>query len=141
VTTTRPTLPGLVFVLCGASALLLSACSSATAPEPSSPAVTAPTPTNTATQSADLTPEPTPTATQLETFAMPNLVGMNLRDAQDTLQSLNSYFINQEDARGFDRIQLLDFAWHVCAQEPAAGTVIDIAYITTLSSVKLEEVC
>ncbi|WP_062381232.1 PASTA domain-containing protein [Demequina pelophila] len=76
-----------------------------------------------------------------ETFTMPSLVGMNLQLAQDSLQELGSYFLDQEDWTGDGRRQLIDTNWQVCAQEPAAGTETSIGEIVTLWSVKLSETC
>lgn len=40
-------------------------------------------------------------AEEPETFKMPRLVGQNLQDAQDRLQSLGSYLLQQDDARAW----------------------------------------
>lgn len=89
------------------------------------------------------TTEPTPEAAAAaeETFEMPSLVGMNLQTAQDTLQSLDSWFLDQEDASGLGRMQMVDSNWQVCQQDPAAGTVVPISTVVTLWSVKLDEAC
>ena len=76
-----------------------------------------------------------------ETFKMPSVVGMNLQDAQDLLQSLGSYVMDQEDASGRGRLQLLDRNWKVCTQDPGAGKSVDISAVVTLGSVKLGESC
>ena len=98
------------------------------------------TPEPTETQEETAMPEETPAAA-VETFSMPKVVGMNLQDAQDLLQSLGSYLMDQRDATGQGRLQLLDRNWTVCSQEPAPGTKTDISEIVTLSSVKLDEYC
>ncbi|NHA66847.1 PASTA domain-containing protein [Phycicoccus flavus] len=72
---------------------------------------------------------------------MPKLVGKNLQLAQDILQSKDSYLLDQEDAAGLDRIQVLDSNWKVCSQDPKAGTKVSIDALITLSSVKLDEGC
>jgi hypothetical protein len=76
-----------------------------------------------------------------ETFTMPSLVGSNLQDAQDRLQSLGSYVLDQEDASGLDRFQVLDANWKVCAQTPAAGTRTPTSAAVLLEAVKLHESC
>jgi hypothetical protein len=92
------------------------------------------------------TPEPavaTPAevASTPETFAMPKLVGVNLQLAQDTLQSLGSYVLDQEDASGLERFQVNDSNWKVCSQKPKAGASVRIEAVVLLSSVKLAEDC
>ena len=72
---------------------------------------------------------------------MPNLVGENLQDAQDELQSLGSFLMDQVDATGEDRWQLLDSNWYVCSQKPAAGKKVSLAAIVKLYVVKIEESC
>lgn len=94
----------------------------------------------TETQEETTAPEDT-AAAAVETFKMPNVVGMNLQDAQDLLQSLGSYAMDQQDASGRGRLQLLDRNWTVCTQDPAPGTKADISGIVTLASVKLDEYC
>jgi vacuolar-type H+-ATPase subunit H len=78
---------------------------------------------------------------EIETFTMPDLVGMNLQDAQDILQNLGSILLDQEDASGKDRFQVNDSNWHVCTQDPAPGTDASISDTITLGSVKLDEDC
>lgn len=72
---------------------------------------------------------------------MPDLVGKNLQKAQDRLQSLGSFLMDQEDATGEGRWQLLDANWYVCSQKPAAGKKVALSAIVTLYVVKLEESC
>ena len=95
---------------------------------------------------AEATPDPvvaTPAevAPTPETFVMPKLVGKNLQLAQDTLQSVGSYVLDQEDASGLGRLQVNDSNWKVCSQKPKAGASIPIETVVLLSSVKLSEDC
>jgi beta-lactam-binding protein with PASTA domain len=76
-----------------------------------------------------------------ETFVMPFLVGANLQDAQDRLQSLGSFLLTQNDATGLERFQMLDSGWKVCAQFPAAGTKASLGRMVDLRVVKLHESC
>ncbi|MFW7414078.1 Ltp family lipoprotein [Demequina sp. SO4-18] len=85
---------------------------------------------------AEPTESPAPT-----TLTMPDVVGTNLQDAQDSLQALGSYFLDQEDASGEDRTQIVDSNWRVCTQEPVAGTEIPIEATVILASVKEDEPC
>jgi len=82
-----------------------------------------------------------PVTSELETFTMPALEGMVLQDAQDTLQALGSYLMDQQDASGMDRMQMNDSNWVVCSQDPAAGTETPLETIVVLASVKLDETC
>lgn len=76
-----------------------------------------------------------------QTFVMPDLVGAVLQDAQDQLQSLGSYSLDQEDASGVDRLQILDSNWIVCRQAPPPGTEVSLDKLVTLWSVKIGERC
>lgn len=72
---------------------------------------------------------------------MPNLVGENLQLAQDQLQALGSYLMDQEDAAGLSRVQVIDSNWQVCVQSPAPGKTVPVDTMVVLSSVKLAEHC
>ena len=72
---------------------------------------------------------------------MPALVGMNLQLAQDTLQARGSWLMDQQDASGLGRMQILDSNWHVCTQDPAPGATVPVSTLVTLASVKLDERC
>ncbi len=74
-------------------------------------------------------------------FRMPKLVGMVLQDAQDVLQSRGNYLLDQEDASGRGRWQLLDSGWKVCAQKPRPGASTPVETVVTLWSVKISERC
>jgi beta-lactam-binding protein with PASTA domain len=76
-----------------------------------------------------------------EDFVMPRLVGMNLQDAQDTLQALDSYILTQTDATGMERFQVIDSGWKVCYQRPVAGTTTPLEEMVDLGVVKLDESC
>jgi len=76
-----------------------------------------------------------------EVFKMPNVVGQNLQLSQDQLQALGSYLMDQTDAAGLNRIQVLDSNWRVCTQSPAPGKTVPVATMVVLSSVKLAEQC
>jgi hypothetical protein len=83
----------------------------------------------------------TTTAQQTPTMTMPNVLGKNLQLAQDTLQRLGSYVMDQQDASGLGRMQINDSNWKVCTQDPAAGAVVPTDTLVTLGSVKLTEAC
>jgi hypothetical protein len=75
---------------------------------------------------------------------MPNLVGSNLQDAQDTIQRLTDFGIavtTSHDATGAGRQQVLDRNWKVCSQSVAPGETITSNTSIDFGAVKLEEDC
>ena len=75
------------------------------------------------------TPAPTPAPTQPPTPApapqqalMPEVVCMNLQQAQDYIQTFGVFYSRSEDATGRGRMQVLDSNWQVVGQYPAPGT-------------------
>jgi hypothetical protein len=121
--------------------LILAGCGTPAAgqSEPvSSPSVAQPTPASTTDQPSPAQPSETAVP---QTFTMPDLVGKNLQDAQDALQALGSYLLDQQDASGKSRLQVDDSNWQVCTQEPAAGQEVSVAATVALASVKLDEQC
>lgn len=102
-----------------------------------------------ATSSAEPSPAGVrPTVSRTEPtvgFKMPNLVGMNLQNAQNEVQKNGIFFSRSHDLRG-SRAQVLDSNWQVCIQTPAAGTHIkgkaaDFEGAIDLGVVKLTETC
>lgn len=55
---------------------------------------------------------------------MPDVVCMNLQEAQDEIQDHGVLFSRSEDATGKDRMQLIDSNWIVVKQSPKPGTLI-----------------
>jgi len=53
---------------------------------------------------------------QPETAEIPNVVGMNLQDAQDCLQSKGFYYLDDQPAPGEPRFQVNDSNWTVIRQ-------------------------
>jgi hypothetical protein len=112
-----------------------------TAQPPAAPAVTV-----TAQPPVAAPPTPKPEAKKApapakDTFTMPALVGMILQDAQDLLQTKGSYLMDQQDASGLERLQVLDANWKVCSQSPKKGTHVATDAMIVLRSVKLIESC
>jgi len=105
--------------------------------------VTPPAPETTSVAESAAEPPATaePAAPEVEFFTMPKLVGKNLQLAQDTLQSLGSYVLDQEDASGLGRLQVNDSNWKVCSQRPKAGSKTPTDTVVLLASVKLDETC
>lgn len=74
-------------------------------------------------------------------FTMPDLVGKSLQEAQDELQALGSFLMDQEDATDKGRLQIIDDNWTVCSQDPEAGEQHSKLDVVTLWSVKNGEDC
>lgn len=53
---------------------------------------------------------------QPDTAEIPNVVGMNLQDAQDCLQSKGFYYLDDQPAPGEPRFQVNDSNWTVTRQ-------------------------
>ena len=135
-------------------AVLLTACGGSGAPAQVTVTATPETVTATATASAEEPTESTPAPSEssvepeeplesavAETFVMPKVTGLVLQDAQDLLQTLGSYLMDQQDASGLERLQIDDSNWKVCAQAPKAGSKVPIETIVVLKAVKLRESC
>lgn len=103
------------------------------------------------TETADTTPDPAtdqpadqPAESDTTEWAMPNLVGTNLQDAQDQIQSLTDgavFYSASHDLSGKDRSQVLDSNWQVCSQNIAPGSPITSASEIALGAVKISETC
>jgi PASTA domain len=98
------------------------------APDPvAEPATTAaPAEAPVATVAPDPVQEPAATtppaeAATAEVALMPNVVGMNLQDAQDLIQEHGVFLSLSEDASGRDRSQLIDSNWVVVGQNIEPG--------------------
>ena len=76
--------------------------------------------------STSMTSPPTTEAAEEEvaTAVMPDLLCMNLQDAQDEIQSAGVFFSRSEDATGQDRSQIIDSNWIVVDQTPVPGATI-----------------
>ena len=86
----------------------------------------------------------TPTTTRVQQWTMPNLVGMNLQQAQDAVQKLtgNPVFVTlSHDATAAGRQQVVDRNWKVCAQSVAAGATFTDSAKIDFATVKNEERC
>ena len=72
------------------------------------------------------------------TVPMPNVVCMNLQDAQNLIQELGVFYSRSTDATGKGRNQVLDANWVVVGQTPGVGVPIGEGD-AVLSVVKLTE--
>lgn len=105
--------------------------------------------TSCAANHVDTTPSPgappaTSTSPLIHQWAMPNLVGAGLQDAQDAIQKLTGneiFFSSSHDVNGKGRHQILDRDWKVCDQNIAAGTEIKAGTKIDFGVVKLAEKC
>ncbi|MFD3542618.1 hypothetical protein ACFWUQ_24450 [Streptomyces sp. NPDC058662] len=121
---------GITLLAATAAILALTACGPETAgpaggtsPEPAAP--TAPASATPATKTA----------------ALPDFVGKGLQAAQDEAQAAGFVLLTSHDSLGRDRNQVLDRAWKVCSQTPAAGPGVDTGTRIDFGTVKLEESC
>jgi hypothetical protein len=73
-----------------------------------------------------------------EDSLMPQVVCMNLQDAQNEIQDHGVFFSRSEDATGRGRNQIIDRNWQVVGQSPDAGVPIGEGD-ATLSVVKYGE--
>jgi hypothetical protein len=106
-------------------------------PQPVVPPV-ASTPPPAVVPSTTAAPPPAPVID----FAMPSVVGMNLQDAQDLIQT-NGVFLSLSHDLLYTRNQLIDSNWKVCTQNIPAGQQVtgDAEGAIDLGVVKLEESC
>jgi hypothetical protein len=77
-------------------------------------------------------------------FTMPELVGVNLQDAQDRIQSVTGdplFLTSSHDATGRQRMQIRDRDWKVCSQNVAAGAHFEMKAKIDFGAVKLTEDC
>jgi hypothetical protein len=89
-------------------------------------------------------PPPETAAAPAQQWAMPNLVGRNLQEAQDQIQALTGsaiFLTTSHDATGKHRDQVLDNNWKVCSQNISAGTSIAAGSKIDFGAVKLSESC
>ncbi len=87
--------------------------------------------------------QPAPTPAQ-SSWTMPNLVGSNLQEAQNTIQRLTKFGIavtTSHDATGAERQQVLDRNWRVCSQNIPPGATINTSTMIDFGAVKLSESC
>ncbi|MFG1711186.1 PASTA domain-containing protein [Nonomuraea sp. M3C6] len=129
------------FALAVLATACLTACGNGTAPAAPVETVTA-TVQATPTTSPDETDPPKQEETPSDAAAkkkLPNVVGMNLQEGQDTLQAAGFYVLNDKDATGQDRLQVFDRNWVVTKQSPAAGQRVSTDTLITLYAKKLGE--
>lgn len=80
-----------------------------------------------ATGNAPVVEDTAPAATRAdaeEAALMPDVVGMDLQAAQDTIQEVGVFHSRSEDATGQGRMQVWDRNWVVVSQDPQPGTPI-----------------
>jgi hypothetical protein len=123
-------------------ATLLGACAGAGPPAPVM-AETVTVPAAPPTRDAVATPTAPRTPTPV-TWAMPDLVGTGLQEAQDAVQRLTDHAIavtTSHDASGAGRLQVSDRNWKVCSQSIEPGSAITTGTVIDFGAVKLAEDC
>lgn len=127
-------------VLAGVALLSLGVTGCGGEAEPPVAAPVSSPPTTAAAPDSAGAPEPAAPSS----WVMPDLVGENLQDAQDAIQTLTDYGIaltTSTDATGAGRLQVLDRSWQVCAQNVAASDTITPTTVIDFAAVKLDESC
>lgn len=89
-----------------------------------------------ADDTADAAPED-----DAEEVTMPDFVGMQLQEAQDTAQAEGLFMLTSHDSTGAGRMQVLDRNWKVCTQDPAAGATVSTDVEVDFGTVKTDESC
>lgn len=128
--------------LAAAALLTLTACESTDTTGSSKPD-TAAQDTNNQPKDADTSATDTSDSaadTEPDTATLPDLVGQDLQAAQDEAQAAGFYVLDDQDASGQGRLQIMDRNWTVCSQEPEAGTH-PTDTLVTLYAVKDDETC
>ncbi|MFF8563970.1 hypothetical protein ACF06N_03285 [Streptomyces albidoflavus] len=77
---------------------------------------------------------------QPEDGELPGMVGENLQFAQDSAQAAGFFLLDDQDATGLGRLQVMDRNWRVCSQEPGPGTY-PVDTKVTFYAVKVGESC
>lgn len=121
-----------------ACALAVAGCSQSPSPRP---AVTVTVTETVSAGPVDIIEDALDDIDTLTEFVMPDVTGLSLQDAQDQLQAVGSFLMDQKDATDQGRTQINDSNWKVCTQDPAPGTVHSKLAIVTLYSVKNDEAC
>jgi hypothetical protein len=134
--------------LAAAALLTLTACESTEDTSPNKPGTTAEDTNGQTRQDTDSTEAETDApaddaggdAAGAETATLPDLVGQDLQAAQDEAQAAGFYLLDDQDASGQNRLQVMDRNWTVCSQEPAPG-MHPTDTLVTLNAVKDDETC
>ncbi|GAA2216149.1 PASTA domain-containing protein [Nonomuraea monospora] len=121
------------FALAVLTTAAITACGTGTPP-----AAPVETVTVQATSTASSGP-PKPSETAAEQKTLPDVVGMNLQEGQDTLQAAGFHALNDKDATGQNRLQVLDRNWVVTRQSPPAGSKVSTDTLITLYAKKIGE--
>jgi hypothetical protein len=64
----------------------------------------------------------TGSTTDGSSIVVPNVIGLDLQTAQDTLQAAGFFDLGSHDVTGQSSLQIIDSNWEVVDQVPAAGS-------------------
>ncbi|MFI6485780.1 PASTA domain-containing protein [Nonomuraea sp. NPDC050663] len=117
-------------------AVALAACG---ATEASAPVVTATATVTTSVAPTTTEPKASAVDSQPDEARLPDVVGMNLQEAQDMMQASGFYVLNDKDATGQNRFQVYDRNWIVTEQSPKAGKKVPMDTPVTLWAMKYGE--
>lgn len=84
---------------------------------------------------------PAPESTDSTSWTMPDLVGKNLQEAQDSIQALTDnqvFYTGSTDLTGAGREQVMDRNWQVCTSTPAPGETFTADTSIEFGVVKLD---
>lgn len=129
---------------CVLAVVVLGGCDSSSPDEPEAPAGTAPVRTEQTPGTEVPAQETAPGTGPAQQWAMPNLVGSTLQDAQDKIQSVTGGAVlisTSHDLSGEDRSQVLDANWKVCTQNVESGAPLTTASLVDFGVVKVDESC
>jgi hypothetical protein len=121
-----------VLIGCGGGADAAAPAATALASQPAPPATA--TAANDATAKPSKVAEPDP-----ETKTLPNVVGLNLQDGQNAMQTAGFYLLDDKDATGQNRFQIYDRNWVITEQDPAADQEVSTDTKVTLYAKKYGE--
>lgn len=119
-----PGVAAVVLAACGGGGSSVVTVTATASPDTGTGATSQPAPT---TSAAPTTSQPAETAAPRPTsdeVTVPDAVGLNYQDAQDTWRAAGLIVLPADDATGANRIPLVDSNWFVVSQTPAAGTVV-----------------
>jgi hypothetical protein len=109
--------------------------------ETSAPASTSMPPDGTAAPSSTPPVPPASSGGEGDRATLPDVVGMDLQLAQDTMQASGFYLLTSHDATGQDRFQVVDRNWTVCSQDPPGDTEASVDTLIDFGAVKDDEAC
>lgn len=113
-----------------AATLALAACGSSdtktvvTVIKDAAPAVSNDSTSDAADSSSSVTDTASSSDSSSSKITVPSVVGMDHQDAQNKMQDVGLYNLDEKDATGQGRMLIIDHNWEVVSQKPAAGSKV-----------------